>query len=107
MKFTKGNEVGFKKGQSGNPAGRARLPDEWREMLKANSPEAVETLASVMKDKKAPASARVAAAEAILDRAYGRPKQSVDVDANVTSLPADFWSFVTQRETETPVGEKS
>lgn len=43
--------------------------------------EALTALAEVMRGDS-PA-ARVAAANAILDRAYGKPKQSVDVDADV------------------------
>ncbi|MNR66468.1 hypothetical protein D3C85_1899720 [compost metagenome] len=38
-----------------------------------------------MKDTAKPAAARVAAANALLDRGHGRPKQSVDIDARVTT----------------------
>lgn len=47
------------------------------------SDEALATLAAVMKNESEPATARVAAANAILDRAHGKPKQSMDIDANV------------------------
>jgi cell division protein ZapA (FtsZ GTPase activity inhibitor) len=52
------------------------------------SEDAVATLASIMTSDEQPAAARVAAANAILDRAHGKPKQSVemDVDANVQSV---------------------
>ena len=43
------------------------------------STAAIETLASIMRDKNAPPAARVSAANAILDRGYGKPAQSVDL----------------------------
>lgn len=47
--------------------------------------EAIATLAGIMGDKEEAAPARVAAARELLDRAHGKPKQSVDVDANVSA----------------------
>jgi hypothetical protein len=41
--------------------------------------DAIDTLASVMKDPKAPPAARISAAVALLDRGHGRPTQAVDV----------------------------
>jgi hypothetical protein len=41
--------------------------------------EAINTLAAIMKDQKAPAAARISAAVALLDRGHGRPFQAVDV----------------------------
>ncbi len=36
--------------------------------------EAVDALVAIMRDRKAPAAARIQAATAILDRAWGKPK---------------------------------
>lgn len=47
------------------------------------SQEALDVLVKVARNTKSPAAARVAAANGILDRAHGKPKQAVDVDANV------------------------
>ena len=69
----------FPKGQSGNPSGRPKLPEEVRDRARSLSIEALETLAAIMKDTEAPPSARVAAANVILDRGYGKPPQSLDV----------------------------
>lgn len=44
--------------------------------------DALQTLAQIMKAGESEA-ARVAAANSILDRGYGKPKQSLDVDADV------------------------
>ena len=41
--------------------------------------DAIDTLASIMRDPKAPASARVSAAQALLDRGYGKPAQAIEV----------------------------
>ena len=35
--------------------------------------DAIDTLADIMRDPKAPAAARVSAAQALLDRGYGKP----------------------------------
>ena len=52
------------------------------EMAKEHAEAALKTLVSVANNLKAPSAARVSAASAILDRAYGKPRQSVEVDAS-------------------------
>jgi hypothetical protein len=71
-------------------AGRVKgVPNKATACIKAAASEyseqALQTLAEIMAGADNPAAARVGAANAILDRAYGKPKQSVDVDANVTA----------------------
>lgn len=76
----------FKKGD-GRRRGPPPLPAEVREAFRAASPEALETLLSVMRrfgegDEAVPASAAVSAAQAVLDRAWGRaPSAPEDLDA--------------------------
>lgn len=67
----------FAKGQSGNPGGRPKEDPELKELARAKTKDAIQTLASIMKSKKAPAAARVSAACALLDRGYGKPVQSL------------------------------
>lgn len=55
------------------------------ELAKAHAPEALKTLASIAKDGEQESS-RVAASIAILDRAYGKPHQTMAVSAEVTTL---------------------
>ena len=69
----------FKPGQSGNPAGRPKEIGHLRELARERTEEALGTLISVMADEAAPASARVAAACAVLDRGYGRPIQATEI----------------------------
>ena len=67
----------FQKGESGNPGGRPTLPADIREAFKAKAPQALEVLTRCLQSDDD----RIAmmAAQAILDRGYGRPTQSIDV----------------------------
>jgi hypothetical protein len=67
----------FPKGTSGNPGGRPRVLGDVQELARERSPEAINTLAAIMDDKKAPPAARVAAANSLLDRGYGKPTQPI------------------------------
>lgn len=69
--------MAFQKGQSGNPGGRPKDTD-LREAARAHTQEAIKTLVIIMKGKKSPAAARVAAACALLDRGYGKPTQMME-----------------------------
>ena len=69
---------GFQRGQSGNPGGRSRLPADIREAFKAKAPAALEVLTRCLQSDDD----RIAmmAAQAILDRGYGKPTQSIDAN---------------------------
>jgi hypothetical protein len=70
----------FAPGQSGNPGGRPRMPEDVKALARSYTREAIETLAGVMRNDEAPAAARVTAASNILDRAWGKPAQHLTVD---------------------------
>jgi hypothetical protein len=72
------------KGVSGNPGGRPREIQEIVDLARTNSVDAVNTLSDIMRDPIAPHAARIAAANSILDRAYGKPKETVDLTGKMT-----------------------
>ena len=65
------------KGQSGNPGGRPRIVETVRDIARESTELAVETLRQICADSAAPHAARVSAASALLDRAWGKPMQGV------------------------------
>jgi len=73
----------FAKGSSGNPGGRPKQDTSLRDLARSHTAEAIETLLAIMRSKRAPASARVTAACAILDRGYGKPAQFMELEHNV------------------------
>jgi hypothetical protein len=54
----------------------AKTPVEIASLARMHTKKAVKTLAAIMNEPHAPYAARVAAAEALLDRGWGRPTQS-------------------------------
>jgi len=81
------------KGQSGNPNGRPALPESTRKVREAareHTEAAIKTLVDVMTDTSAPQSARVAAANALLDRGYGKAPQHIEADVTTRTSLADI-----------------
>jgi hypothetical protein len=74
----------FAKGKSGNPAGRPKAAtlEEIRAIARRAAPEMVETLLAIARSSDSDR-AKAAAANAVLDRAYGKPAQMLaDADGN-------------------------
>jgi Family of unknown function (DUF5681) len=72
----------FRKGQSGNLAGRPKQPrsvKEVRQLARQHTVQMVEVLSRVALNPKSPPQARAAAASALLDRAWGKPA-SLDLE---------------------------
>lgn len=76
--------MGFKKGQSGNPGGRAKMTmadgKTLTDLAREHTPKAVGALVDVLGDDEAPHAAKVSAATALLDRGWGRPRQDLGVE---------------------------
>lgn len=68
----------FVKGQSGNAGGRPKIPADIKEAFRELSWDAIDTLTEVLTDEEQTGSTRVAAAEVILSRAWGKPTQMVE-----------------------------
>lgn len=76
----------WQKGQSGNPGGRPKGLKEVQEAAREHTEAAIKTLVDIAKDPEKGASARVAAAEAILDRGWGKAQQKIEVEG-MSGLP--------------------
>lgn len=68
----------FRKGQSGNPGGRPKELKHVQELARRYTDEAIKTLAEIMRNSNEPARARAAAAEALLDRGWGKALQHLE-----------------------------
>jgi hypothetical protein len=101
----------FQKGQSGNPGGRPKVVGEVQELARSHTADAVRRLAEIMHDTEAAPAARVAAANALLDRGCAhrgdrrrrrvplpdRPCHQGDVwqlrrTAPPSTMPLQYWS---------------
>lgn len=71
-------------GQSGNPSGLPKALREVVALAREHTPLAIGTLADIAADGDAPPAARVAASEALLDRAWGKAPQTVTVEGEAT-----------------------
>jgi len=73
----------FRPGQSGNPKGRPPKSHCARDIAAKHARKAFRALSEVLSDKEAPPAARVSAASQILDRAFGKAPQSLEVTQTV------------------------
>ena len=76
----------FKKGQSGNPKGRPKLPDIKAAMAKVlaeekNGMDALEAVLRALRTRAIKGDVR--AAQELLDRAFGRAKQSIEYEGSL------------------------
>lgn len=60
-----------------NAGGRPKEVGHVKELAKEQTEKAIATLMEIHADKTQPAPARVAAAQALLDRAWGKPSQAI------------------------------
>jgi hypothetical protein len=93
----------FQKGQSGNPHGRPKMPDELKEAMRRLSDKAVKVLEAAM-DGDDPRAA-ILAANTVLDRGYGKATQPIvaeGVDMGAAHLAALAALSTERKPTDTP-----
>lgn len=82
---------GKRPGAGRKPGQVSKAKIDIAERAKTHGDAALRTLAEIMVSKDEPASARVAAANALLDRGYGKPAQALDhssSDGSMTPQPS-------------------
>ena len=72
-------------GQSGNPGGRPKVAAEVRDLAREYAGKAIKRLVGLMDSKNQPVALR--AAEAVLDRGYGRPLQAMKLPEDPQEKP--------------------
>lgn len=91
----------FKKGQSGNPKGRPKLPD-LKEALQnilgetKDGKTALDAIFMALRAKAAKGDVR--AAELLMDRAYGKSKQTIDMNASVEVKDISDTKFIIKKK---------
>lgn len=92
------------KGQSGNPGGRPKVAQEIRELARQHGPAAIDRLVTLMHSSNEGVAVR--AAEALLDRGFGRAPQGLEMTGKdggpiTVTQPAPDLSGLTDQEMET------
>ncbi len=80
----------FQPGQSGNPGGRPKDNAVVRDLAREHTLGAIKALADALEDENS--RVRVTAAEALLDRGWGKPAQTIGGDPD--GAPVTFKGIV-------------
>lgn len=102
--MSKPGNPGWQKGTSGNPGGKRKADYRIKDLAKEYTQEALATLRQVMKSSEDDR-ARVAAANAILDRGYGKPAQSVDLTNSDGSMSQAWLAAMRVVDNDAPQSE--
>ena len=84
------SDTQWKKGQSGNRSGRPKAIVSVVELARAQTEDSIKTLVAVRDNAQAPAAARVGAANALLDRGWGKPSQTITQNINEKRSALDW-----------------
>ena len=69
--------IPFKPGQSGNPSGRPKIPQEFKDLAKEHSISALKKVIFIMESGVSDHKDQLRAAEIIMDRAWGKAVQDL------------------------------
>lgn len=94
------SEVPIKRGRGRPKGSKNKVPNEVKELAQQYGAEALKTLAEIMRDGGQPGAARVSAANALLDRGYGKPVQANEISGK-DGLPI-VYEFVVRRAGSEP-----
>jgi hypothetical protein len=89
----------FRKGKSGNPGGRPKVLGEIQELAREHAPEGIAELARLALKAKSE-TARISAARELLDRGYGRSRQSMEISAPAGDPNRELLDDIDERKRE-------
>jgi hypothetical protein len=99
----------FKKGQSGNPGGRSPRVgpngETVSQLARQHTADAIACLAEIVNGKANEPRDRINAANALLDRGWGKPKESMELDAKVEGAGVPVIQFVRYSDAERDAGQ--
>lgn len=84
----RGPDGKFIKGASGNPGGKSKTAEEYREGLKENLDVITARLLRIIKKGKSETAA-IQACRELLDRIYGKPNQELDIQGKFETGPIE------------------
>ena len=79
-KKSRGNGKPFAKGKSGNPSGRPKVPQEFKDLAKEKSLDALNKIIEIMENPESDKKDVLRASEMIIDRAWGKATQQIEAD---------------------------
>lgn len=79
----------------------AKTPTDIRSLARQHTALAIKTLVGIASQRTASDSSRVAAATALLDRGWGKPKQELEINQDVTISLAESLARIAQLDNDT------
>lgn len=77
MPANRDNTGKFVKGKSGNPSGRPKTPDAFKDIVKDKSTSAITRVIEIMEDPESKPQDVMQAAKIVIEYAYGKPAQDI------------------------------
>lgn len=79
-------QYGFKPGQSGNPSGRRPIPPEIKAKIDEGAEQSIPIVIGIMTNPEEDSRVRLAAAEMLQSRSWGKAVQAVDAQVTTTNV---------------------